>query len=106
MSKKWVILGGGGSFGIHTAFWLLRNADPVKVIGIGRNPLHRGAFSLGIEKEKGFEYHARHVTYELDLLLELLDRERPEIIVNYAAKAKGLSRGRILGASSRRIALA
>ncbi len=89
MSKKWVILGGGGSFGIHTAFWLLRNADPVKVIGIGRNPLHRGAFSLGIEKEKGFEYHARHVTYELDLLLELLDRERPEIIVNYAAQGEG-----------------
>jgi len=89
MSKKWVILGGGGSFGIHTALWLLRNADPVKVIGIGRNPLHRGAFSLGIEKEKGFEYHARHVTYELDLLLELLDRERPEIIVNYAAQGEG-----------------
>jgi len=52
MSKKWVILGGGGSFGIHTAFWLLRNADPVKVIGIGRNPLHRGAFSLA-SKGKG-----------------------------------------------------
>jgi dTDP-glucose 4,6-dehydratase len=89
MGKKWVILGGGGSFGIHTAFWILRHADPVKVIGIGRNPLRRGAFSVGIEKEKGFEYHARHVTYELDLLMELLDKERPAIIVNYAAQGEG-----------------
>lgn len=89
MGKKWVVLGGGGSFGIHTALWLLRNADPVKVIGVGRNPLRKGAFSVGVETQKGFEYHARHVTYELDLLLELLDRERPEIIVNYAAQGEG-----------------
>lgn len=89
MSKKWVILGGGGSFGIHTAFWLLDHADPKKVIGVGRNLLRPGPFSLGIEKRKGFEYHARHVTHELDLLLELLDKERPEIIVNYAAQGEG-----------------
>ncbi|MCW5744773.1 MAG: GDP-mannose 4,6-dehydratase [Alphaproteobacteria bacterium] len=89
MSKKWVILGGGGSFGIHTAFWLLDNADPTKVIGVGRNPLRPGAFSLGIERRKGFDYHARHVTYELDLLLELLDTEKPEIIVNFAAQGEG-----------------
>ena len=89
MSKKWVILGGGGSFGIHTAFWLLDNADPTKVIGVGRNPLRPGAFSLGIEQRKGFEYHARHVTHELDLLLELLDKEKPEIIVNFAAQGEG-----------------
>lgn len=89
MSKKWVILGGGGSFGIHTAFWLLDNADPKKVIGVGRNPLRPGAFSLGVEDRKGFEYHARHVTHELDLLLELLDKEKPEIIVNFAAQGEG-----------------
>lgn len=89
MRKRWVILGGGGSFGIHTAFWILRNADPEKVIGIGRNHLRRGAFSVGIENEPKFEYYARHVTYELDLLMELLDKERPEIIVNYAAQGEG-----------------
>lgn len=89
MGKRWVILGGGGSFGIHTAFWLLRNADPEKVIGIGRNPLRPGPFSLGIEKEKRYSYHARHVTYELDLLMEVLDRERPHYIVNYAAQGEG-----------------
>lgn len=89
MGKRWLVLGGGGSFGIHTSFWLLRNADPEKVIGVGRN-LHRpGPFSLGIENEKRYSYHAYHLTYELDLLMELIDREKPHYIVNYAAQGEG-----------------
>lgn len=87
--KTYAILGGGGSFGIHAALYLLDHAKPKKVIGIGRNPLRAGAFSLDIEKREGYAYHARHVTHELDLLLELLDRERPEIIVNFAAQGEG-----------------
>jgi len=87
--KTYAILGGGGSFGIHTALWLLDHAEPKKVIGIGRNPLRPEPFSLGIEKHRNYAYHAFHVTYELDLLLELLDREKPEIIVNYAAQGEG-----------------
>jgi dTDP-glucose 4,6-dehydratase len=89
MGKAYAILGGGGSFGIHTAFYLLDHANPRKVLGIGRNPLRPEPFSLGIDRRDGYEYHARHVTYELDLLLELLDREKPEIIVNYAAQGEG-----------------
>jgi dTDP-glucose 4,6-dehydratase len=89
MGKTYAILGGGGSFGIHTAFYLLRHAAPERVIGIGRNPLRPEPFSLGIEREPGYEYHAYHLTYELDLLLELLDRAKPEIIVNYAAQGEG-----------------
>jgi dTDP-glucose 4,6-dehydratase len=87
--KTYAILGGGGSFGIHTAFYLLDNAAPRKVIGIGRNPLRPEPFSLNVQAREGFEYHTRHVTYELDLLLELLDRERPGIIVNFAAQGEG-----------------
>jgi dTDP-glucose 4,6-dehydratase len=87
--KTYAILGGGGSFGIHTASYLLDNANPEKVIGIGRNPLRSPAFSLSIDKREGYEYYARHITYELDLLLEVLDREKPEIIVNYAAQGEG-----------------
>lgn len=87
--KTYVILGGGGSFGIHTAFYLLRNANPRKVVGIGRNTLRPEPFSLGIERERDYEYHAYHITYELDLLLELLDKLKPEIIVNYAAQGEG-----------------
>jgi dTDP-glucose 4,6-dehydratase len=89
MSKTYCILGGGGSFGIHAAMYLLDHADPKKVIGVGRNPLRPEPFSLGIEKRKNYQYHARHLTYELDLLLELLDKERPEVIVNFAAQGEG-----------------
>lgn len=87
--KTYAILGGGGSFGIHAAFYLLDHAEPAKVLGIGRNPLRSPAFSLGIDQRPRYEYHARHITYELDLLLELLDREKPQIIVNFAAQGEG-----------------
>ncbi|MEM1200064.1 MAG: GDP-mannose 4,6-dehydratase [Pseudomonadota bacterium] len=89
MSKTYAILGGGGSFGIHAAFYLLDHANPNKVIGIGRNPLRPEPFSLNIEARDGYEYHARHVTHEMDLLLELLDKEKPEVIVNFAAQGEG-----------------
>ncbi len=87
--KTYAILGGGGSFGIHAALYLLDHANPKKVVGIGRNPLRPEPFSLKIEKRANYAYHARHVTYELDLLLELLDREKPEVIVNFAAQGEG-----------------
>jgi dTDP-glucose 4,6-dehydratase len=87
--KTYAILGGGGSFGIHAALYLLDHAEPRKVIGIGRNPLRPEPFSLNIEKRKGYAYHARHVTHELDLLLELLDQEKPQVIVNFAAQGEG-----------------
>lgn len=89
MSKTYAIIGGGGCFGIHTAMYLLDHAKPKKVIGIGRNLLRPEPFSLNIQYRDGYEYHARHITYELDLLLALLDREKPEIIINYAAQGEG-----------------
>jgi len=87
--KTYAILGGGGSFGIHAAQYLLGEASPKKVIGIGRNPLRPAPFSLNVHLRDGYEYHARHVTHELDLLLELLDSEQPEVIVNFAAQGEG-----------------
>jgi dTDP-glucose 4,6-dehydratase len=89
MSKRYAILGGGGSFGIHTALYLLDHADPELVLGIGRNPLRPEPFSLRIEARPRYQYHAYHVTHELDLLLELLDRKKPQVIVNYAAQGEG-----------------
>jgi dTDP-glucose 4,6-dehydratase len=87
--KTYAILGAGGSFGIHTALYLLQHADPKKVIGIGRNPLRPEPFSLNIDKQPGYTYYPYHITYELDLLLELLDREKPQVIINYAAQGEG-----------------
>jgi dTDP-glucose 4,6-dehydratase len=87
--KTYAIIGAGGSFGIHTAFYLLDNADPKKVIGIGRNPLRPEPFTLNIEKRKNFRYHAYHITYEMDSVLEVLDKEKPQVIINYAAQGEG-----------------
>jgi dTDP-glucose 4,6-dehydratase len=87
--KTYVILGGGGSFAIHTAMYLLDHAQSAKVIGIGRNPLRAEPFSLGIGGRDRFEYHALHVTYEIDALMDLLDKEKPAVIINYAAQGEG-----------------
>lgn len=89
MGKKYVVIGGGGSFGIHASFWLLDNTDAEKVIGIGRAPLRSEPFSLGIQERDRYEYHARHLTYEMDLLFEILDAEKPQTIVNFAAQGEG-----------------
>jgi len=89
MGRTYAILGGGGSFGIHTALYLLDHADPELVIGVGRNPLRPEPFSLNVERRRRYQYHAYHLTYELDLLLELLDKKRPQIIINYAAQGEG-----------------
>lgn len=86
---KYAILGGGGSFGIHTAFYLLEQKDVKSVVGIGRNPLRPEPFSLNIEENSKYKYYAKHITYELDLLLELLDDYQPDCIVNFAAQGEG-----------------
>ena len=87
--KKYCILGGGGSFGLHAAFYLLENVNPKKVIGIGRNFLREEPFSLNITNNSKYEYHAKHIYHEQDLLLEFLDKEQPEVIINFAAQGEG-----------------
>ena len=90
MAKRYAVLGGGGSFGIHTSKYLLDNADTDRVIAIGRNPPKPEPFTLNVgQGDKRYSYYAYHVTYELDLLLGLLDKEKPQIIINYAAQGEG-----------------
>lgn len=90
MGKRYVVLGGGGSFGIHTSKYLLEQPDAERVIGVGRNPARPEPFTLNVGKnDKRYSYYAYHVTHEMDLLLELLDREKPQVIVNYAAQGEG-----------------
>ena len=89
MGKKYAVIGGGGSFGIHASLWLLNNSDAEKVIGVGRQPLRPEPFTLGIEENPRYEYYSYHLTYELDLMLEMLDREQPQTIINFAAQGEG-----------------
>ena len=90
MGKKYVVLGGGGSFGLHTSKYLLDHADPEKVIAIGRAAPKQACFTIGIgDKDVRYSYHAYHIYHEQDLLLEMLDKEEPPIIINYAAQGEG-----------------
>jgi dTDP-glucose 4,6-dehydratase len=90
MITRYAVLGGGGSFGIHTSKYLLEQPGVERVIGVGRNPPKPEPFTLNVGKgDRRYSYHAYHVAYELDLLLEMLDREKPEVIVNYAAQGEG-----------------
>lgn len=88
--KRYAVIGAGGSFGIHTSKYLLEQADTDRVIGVGRNLPRPEPFTLNVGKgDKRYSYHAYHVTYELDLLLDLLDKEKPQVIINYAAQGEG-----------------
>jgi dTDP-glucose 4,6-dehydratase len=88
--KTYVVLGGGGSFGIHTSKYLLDHANPKKVIAVGRNPVKPESFSLNVGKgDSRYEYHQIHIVHEQDRLFELFDKEKPEVIVSYAAQGEG-----------------
>jgi dTDP-glucose 4,6-dehydratase len=90
--KTYAILGGNGPFGVHTADYLLKHADPRRVLCIGRNPEKASPFTLDVGKgDDRYDYHQIHLVHELDRLFELFDREKPNVVINFAALAHGAS---------------
>lgn len=90
--KTFVLLGGGGVFAVHTAKYLLEHAKPRKVICVGRNIPRSAAYTLGVgEGDSRYQYEQIHIVFEQDRLLELLDLEKPEVIINFAALAHSSS---------------
>ena len=87
---SYVILGGNGVFGVHTAAYLLEQSDTKRVVCVGRNAEKPEPFTLNLGKgDPRYAYHQIHVLFEHDLLFELLDREKPQVIINYAAQGEG-----------------
>lgn len=83
---KYLITGGNGVFGVHAALHLLAEADPERVICVGRNVERPEPFTLGLGRDDTrYAYHQIHPVYELDRFFDLLDEEKPDIIVNFAA---------------------
>jgi dTDP-glucose 4,6-dehydratase len=88
--KTYVILGGNGVFGVHAASYLLENANPKKVICVGRNPEKSDPFTLNLGwGDDRYAYEQIHIVFEHDRLMELLDAEKPDVIVNFAAQGEG-----------------
>ena len=91
-NKTYVILGGNGIFGVHTALYLLKHANPKKVICVGRNPEKMDAFTLGVgHGDARYAYQQVHIVHEQDRLFEMFDKERPDVVVNFAALAYATS---------------
>lgn len=90
--KSYVILGGNGPFGVHLALHLLEQGHVERVVCVGRNPEKSEAFTLGVGRgDPRYAYEQVHIVFEQDRLFELLDREKPDVVVNFAALAHGAS---------------
>jgi dTDP-glucose 4,6-dehydratase len=90
--KTFLLLGGGGVFAVHTAAYLLKHANPRKVICVGRNIPRSPAYTLDVGKnDDRYSYEQIHMVFEQDRLFELLDREKPEVLINFAALAHSTS---------------
>jgi len=90
--KTFVLLGGGGVFGVHTAKYVLEKANPRKVICVGRNIPRSPAYTLDVGAgDPRFQYEQIHLLFEQDRLFEMLDLERPQVIINFAALAHSSS---------------
>jgi len=88
---KWLILGGGGVFGIHLARHLLFR-DTERIVSVGRNVWPQSPFSLDTGRgDPRFIYSQIHMLHEPERLQALMERETPDVIVNFAALAYATS---------------
>lgn len=85
---KYMILGGNGVFGVHCVKYILKNDPKAEVIAVGRNSEKTNAFSLhrGID-DRRYKYAQIHLVFENDRFEELVDSEKPDFIINFAALA-------------------
>lgn len=87
---KYLILGGGGVFGMHLAKWLMGDRQN-SVIAVGRNPMPSKQWTLGLEDDPRYRFEQIHVYHEPERLFRLLESEKPDVIVNFAALAYATS---------------
>ena len=94
MSKTYVVLGGGGSFGLATSKYLLDHGAE-HVIGVGRSHPKLDYFTLGVGRgDPRYEYWSYHIGYEFDLFVSKLYKElwygiEGCTIINFAAQGEG-----------------
>lgn len=90
--SKYMILGGAGVFAVHAVKWLLNLPETTKVIAVGRNIERGPVYQLDVGKNNPkYSYKQIHITFELNTLIELIDKEKPDYIINYAAIAYATS---------------
>lgn len=80
---KVALIGGGNVYALNLARHL--HSLGIEHFGIGRSPRKAPAFW---QVEHEYRYYAMHLIYDLRDVLTLLDRERPDVILNFAAQGE------------------
>ncbi len=90
--SKYLLLGGGGVFANQTSKFLLKQKSTKKVYAVGRNPRLPECYSLNVGvNDSRYEYSQIHIVFELDRLLNYIDKIKPNFIINFAAIAYATS---------------
>ena len=87
---KIAILGSNSFSGSHMVNYILENTN-YEVIGISRSPEYNPIFLPYLYKKQKsgrFVFYQYDVNKNLNQIMDLLDKEKPEIIVNYAAQGE------------------
>src|SRR5258706_15195178 len=56
---------------------------------MGGSPPNPECFTLGVgDGDLRYSYHTCHIVFEFDQLMAILDREKPQVIVNFVAQGE------------------
>lgn len=87
--KKVLILGSNSFSGSHSVNYFLKNTD-CKIIGISRSQEYLATFLPYLYKKKKrpnrFTFYQFDINKDLRQIVNLIDNEKPEIIINFAAQ--------------------
>jgi dTDP-glucose 4,6-dehydratase len=88
--KKIAVIGSNSFTGAHFVNYVLENTD-AEVLGISRSPEYSSLFLPYLYKKKRpkrFHFHQLDVWNDFEKLINLLDAEKPEVVLNYAAQGE------------------
>ncbi len=88
--KKIAIIGSNSFSGSHLIDYILEKTN-IKVLGISRSPEYKSIFLPYLykkQKSNRFDFYQMDLNKDLDRILLLLDKEKPDVIVNYAAQGE------------------
>jgi dTDP-glucose 4,6-dehydratase len=88
--KKVAVIGSNSFTGAHFVNYVLEKTD-AEVIGISRSPEYKPLFLSYLYKKKRpkrFHFYQFDLWNDFDKVISLLDAEKPEVVVNYAAQGE------------------
>lgn len=88
--NKIAIIGSNSFSGSHLVDYILEKTN-IKILGISRSPEYKGIFlpySYKKQKSNRFDFYQMDINKDLNRILLLLDKEKPDVIINYAAQGE------------------